>query len=70
MYVPLLALLDLHQHASKPGNCLSDPTVLHVALYLSEYKITTFTTFNFQENTYIYISQVFTSVLTRLIFWN
>ena len=40
MYIPVQTFLDLHQHISKTGNCLCDPTVLHVALYLPENKTT------------------------------
>ena len=40
IYMPVQTFLDLHQHASKSGTCLCDPTVLYVTLYLPENKTT------------------------------
>jgi len=40
MYMPVQTVLDLHQHTSNSGNCLCDPTVLYVTLYLPENKTT------------------------------
>ena len=38
MYMPVQTFLDLHQHTSTPGNCLRDPAVLYVTLYLPDNK--------------------------------